>query len=442
MQPDERILPGLNFGGLMVLEPMALELLAGSIPEHTVKIIDMRMAKSPLSYYLSEFKPDVVGVTGVTALHNSMQNIITRSKAYGAFTVAGGCHASFAYRQFYDLDVVVVGEGEGSFRMLISALETNSSLEEVPNLQIHKDNEWVPTKHVALDEWPLPRRDLVEGNKYTLFGKDFLVMEATRGCPHRCKFCVTPHLFKGRYRVRPVEQVVDYIASKLQPIILFPDSDFLASSKYAWSLLEAIKRSGLRKKYMIMVRSDEITAEPELIREWGKAGLLSVFIGYEGIDQIQLNKFNKDNLISNNEQAVSILDECGVISIGTLIVDPSWEVEDFRKARAYSRKLESDVTLFSILTPFPGTDIFPEYEIIEDYHNFDVIHPVVKTFLPPTQFQREFLKLAKATISDHSFKLGRKLVKHGLLNVIPKVVFGLAQYIRKMGNTEGYKTHE
>jgi len=416
----------------MVLEPIALELLSASIPEHEVRIVDLRMETQPLSHFLEKFNPDIVGVTGVTAQHNLMLDIINTSKAHGAFTVAGGSHASFAYQRFSQLDAAIVGEGEGSFSKLIAALNNNSPLEEVPNLRIHKGEEWVFTTHAVLDEWPWPKRDLVEGNKYTIFGKDVLMIEATRGCPHRCKFCVTPRLFSGRYRVRPVKEVVNYIASMPQPIVLFPDPDFLASPKYAWSLIEELKKSGLKKKLMIMARSDEIIAEPKLIQEFAKVGLLTVFIGYEGINQAALDKFAKDNAVSNNEQVMSILDECGVISLGSIIVDPSWKLEDFKEAREYSRKLRSDVTLFSVLTPFPGTDISSEYAIIEDFSKFDLIHAVTKTSLPPAQFQEEFQKLSRATISDHMIKLGMKLMKQGLLCVIPKAVFGLVRYVRRL----------
>lgn len=432
VQPNENNLPGLNFGGLMVLEPIALELLAASIPEHEVKIVDLRMETQPLSHFLKNFNPDIVGVTGVTAQHNLMQDIINTSKTHGAFTVAGGAHAAFAYQLFSQLDAVVFGEGEGSFRRLVSALNNGSPLEEVPNLRIHKNDEWISTKHALLDEWSLPKRDLVEGHKYTIFGKDVLMIEATRGCPHRCNFCVSPHLFSGRYRVRPVEEVVNYIASMPQPIVLFPDPDFLASSKHTWSLIEELKKSGLKRKFMIMARSDEIIAEPELIKEFAKVGLLTVFIGYEGTNQAALDKFAKDNVISNNERVMSVLDECGVISLGSIIVDPAWELEDFREAREYSKELKSDVTLFSILTPFPGTNISKEYAVIEEFSKFDLVHAVTKTSLPPEQFREEFLLISKATISDHVFKLGRKLMKRGLLSVIPKAVFGLVKYTRNL----------
>lgn len=438
VQPDEKNLPGLNFGGLMTLEPIALELLAASIPEHEVKIIDLRIESKPIDYFLKKFRPDIVGVTGVTAQHELMQGIINTSKSYGAYTIAGGSHATFRYCLFSNLDAVVVGEGEGSFRKLVSALYNNSSLEEVPNLQFRKNDEWVATKHMLLDDWPLPNRALVGENKYTIFGKKVLMIEATRGCPHRCNFCVAPHLFNGRYRIRPAREVVEYISSMPHPIVLFPDPDFMASSKYVWSLVKELRMSGIKKQYMVMARSDEIIAEPELIKEFAKVGLLTVFIGYEGISQDALDRFGKDNSVTNNEQVMSILDECGVISLGSIIIDPNWGLEDFKTARLYSKKLRSDVTLFSILTPFPGTDISSEYDVTEDFSKFDLIHAVTKTSLPPELFHEEFLKLSKAAINDNVIKLGTKLIKHGLLSAIPKAVFGLVKYVRNLRYVSGW----
>lgn len=417
VEPDDRSIPGLNFGRLFIMEPLSLELIAASVPEHEVKIVDLRLDPFALEYYLDDFKPDVIGVTGITALHNEINKILAIGKGIGAFTIAGGPHASFAYQALANIDAVVIGEGEGSFRKLISVLNSSGDLSLVPNLVWRDRGKWIRNDTYGYNLWPLPRRDFANDYKYTAIGHPTAMVEATRGCPHRCSFCVTPKLFRGRYRVRPVEEIVNYISTRPEPFIMFPDADFLASAKYITSLLEGIRKAKLKKSYMVAIRADEIVSNPKLIEMWSHSGLSFAFIGFEGYKQEQLNSYHKDSLIDYNKKAVSILHKSNVMSIGTMLVNPDWAAPEFDKCLAYAKRLGSDITFFSVLTPFPGTEIAKGYPTIATYDKFDVLHAVTETALPYQEFQRNFVRISKlifrsrATIGLFWRLLKRKLLK-------------------------------
>lgn len=418
VEPSDHLVAGLNFGGLFTMEPLSLELIAATVPEHETKIVDLRLDPLPIEYYLHDFRPDVVGVTGITAVHDQMNLILSQAKGAGAFTVAGGPHASFAYKILDSLDAVVIGEGEGSFRDLITALDSGSDLSSVPNLAWHSGQKWVENPSRMYNLWPLPRRCFIRDYKYTAFGLDVAMVEATRGCPHRCRFCVTPKLFRGRYRVRPVKEIVDYIATRPEPFIMFPDADWMASPRYLASLLNELKGTGTNKKYSVALRADEVVTNPGLVGEWSRAGLCFAFMGFEGYKQRQLNSYNKDSILDWNEQAVSILHKHSIISIGTMIVEPDWGEQQFNECLAYTKKLGSDITMFSVLTPFPGTAIEKDYKIVADYDKFDVLHAVTETRLAYNEFQWNFMRISKAVfLSKATIRLFWKLFKRKLLRL-------------------------
>lgn len=59
VQPGQR--RGLGFKGLSVVEPLALELVAATLPEHNVQILDL-FAEKELAPALSRFQPDICGI--------------------------------------------------------------------------------------------------------------------------------------------------------------------------------------------------------------------------------------------------------------------------------------------------------------------------------------------------------------------------------------------
>jgi len=415
VEPNDRAIPGVNFGGLFIMEPMSLELLAAAVPEYDVKIVDLRLDPLPIEYYLRSFKPDVVGITGITAVHYEMRHILNEAKAAGAFTVAGGPHASFAYKSL-NADAVVIGEGEGAFRDLALTLDSGGDLSSVPNLAWHNGQKWVRNRRRTYDLWPLPRRCFVKDYRYTAFGLEVAMVEATRGCPHRCRFCVTPKLFGGRYRVRATEDIVAYLKTRPEPFIMFPDADFMASPKYANHLLARIRHSNLKKKYSVAIRADEVVKNPGLVEDWSKSGLCFAFIGFEGYKQSQQNGYQKDSELKYNSESVSLFHRCNIISIGTLIVDPDWREREFDKCLDYAKQLSSDITLFSVLTPFPGTPIEEDYEVVARYDKFDVLHAVTRTRLAYEEFQSNFVRISKAVfLSKATIRLLWKLFTRRLL---------------------------
>src|SRR4030042_4122136 len=90
IQPDYD--PGpVGFRVVAMPEPLALELLAAMIPDHEVRILDLRIDRG-LDEAMTAFDPELVAVTALTTEVYTAQQILQRVKELSprAFTVVGG----------------------------------------------------------------------------------------------------------------------------------------------------------------------------------------------------------------------------------------------------------------------------------------------------------------------------------------------------------------
>ncbi|MEN6465309.1 MAG: cobalamin-dependent protein, partial [Syntrophaceae bacterium] len=79
-----------------IFEPLALEYLAaGVMPDHDVRILDMRL-DGDLAPVLQEFGPDLVGITSFTVHVNTVKGLFQQIKDFNPaiVTVVGGHHAT------------------------------------------------------------------------------------------------------------------------------------------------------------------------------------------------------------------------------------------------------------------------------------------------------------------------------------------------------------
>ena len=192
-------------------EPLALKVLAAHLPDHEVRILDLRIDDT-LDAELDEFAPDIVGVTALTTEVYDAYLALDRTRELlpNAVTVVGGIHASLMPRDFErpSVDVIVKGEGELTLKELVSAIEESRPLSSVPGMRVRTpDGGYIDTpertERIQLDEAPLARRDLLahyRSHYQFHFHRPTFSIEAGRGCPFKCEFCSVWKLHPGMCR--------------------------------------------------------------------------------------------------------------------------------------------------------------------------------------------------------------------------------------------------
>jgi hopanoid C-3 methylase len=408
LQPSQE--RGLGFRRLAVVEPLGLEAIAGSLPKHEVKIVDLRL-ENHLPEILKTFQPDFCGINCSFTIDayqtvEIAENIKAWSRQVPVFV--GGHHASLSPGDFYNpgIDGVVIGEGERAMADLVQAWENGGDLRQVPGLALNSPSglTYTPERPLIenLDEVSFPARHLTRAyrNQYYLgFQKPFSIMETARGCPYRCDFCSVWKFFHGKCRLKSPERVVEEVKTIKAKFIFLADDNFLTSVPRAKRIAQLLIDQGIRKRFTFQGRSDAIVQHPEVIPLLKRAGFWKVFIGFEKIDEESLSKLNKHNSVKNNEEALKILRAHDMEVIAAFIIDPSFQETDFRRLRQYilDRKLYSPS--LTILTPLPGTELFARVKeklVTTNYELYDYVHAVLPTKLKLADFYREFTELYKA----------------------------------------------
>ena len=397
-------------------EPLSLEALAGNLDDHEVKIVDLKAMPDVYGDVLADFNPDVVGITGVTCEANTMLKLASEAKKkVRATVVVGGIHVSgdpdFFNRE--EIDYIVVGLGKMSFRELISAIETGSPTDIIRGIARTKPGSelaFTPRVYCQDDlvESKAPRYDLVSKYRdhYVLqnFGFGLGLVSTAFGCPHRCSFCCIENATGGRYLTHDPETVIrdiELLDADIS-VVRLVDANTFGNVVQARALCNKIQGKGIQKQFIADVRSDTVVRHPDLFREWRKAGLRSVIIGFEEIDDTKLIAINKANTTAVNTEAMEILHDMGITIVGDFIISADYDEQDFQNLRDYLAKHPVGLPMLSILTPLPGTSLYrsmKEKITIHDLDYYTLFNAVLPTAMPEKAFYENYADLLK---SGHS----------------------------------------
>jgi radical SAM superfamily enzyme YgiQ (UPF0313 family) len=402
---------GIGFHLAAAPEPLHLEMVAALVPEHEVRLLDMRL-DGDLESALRTFQPQMVAITTLTPEVYTAQRIMQQIKAFSGeiFTVVGGHHATLLPQDFFlpQVNAVAMGEGEIMFRALAQAVADRRALADVPNIA-WQDPEGTFVRNrrfdgrIDLASLPLPRRDLTESYRpeyFFLFDKPDTSVATSRGCPFRCNFCSVHEFYRGTTNQMPPWRVVSEVATVATDHITFVDDNFLVNHERESIIADMIRAEGIKKRFSMECRTDSVVRHPELVKKWVDVGLYAVLLGLEGGSDQILRSVKKSSNLDTNNRAIKILQDHGVIIWGAFIVDPDWMADDFYRLRDYVRDKQITHTQFTILTPLPGTQLYRQryHELLtHDYSCFDTLHAVLPTRLPREEFYRHFASLYRQT---------------------------------------------
>ena len=405
----------IGVGTAYLTEPLALEIIAASIPEHDVKILDMRIEESVFEKELADFKPDIVGITGYTTDVYKIIDISKKVKSYDKkiLTVVGGHHATMLPNDFNkeSIDIIVIGEGEITFRELVNAYAKKQGFSYISGLAIRNNGNPVFTKprdiNIDLDKMPYPNRGLTKKYRDKYFRgawRPVASMMTSKGCPFRCNFCALWKVMKGKYLSRSPESVVEELSKIEEKYIDLAEDNFLHDIKRVEKIYELIKKQNINKIYKLYARSDTIVKHPDIIKKWKEIGTELILIGLESFRDKELKELNKSNTVKNNESAIRILQKNNVEIAGYFIVNPNYTEEDFNALAEYVLTMNLTQPVFTVLTPLPGTDLYREKfnELTtNNYELFDFVHSVLPTKLPKEKFYQCFLELYRKCYTDN-----------------------------------------
>lgn len=350
-------------------------------------------------------------------------------------TVVGGQHftalAQESLEEYPEIDFIIRGEGELTLLELVKTVANNGHLGKIrglsyrveqvsgrtdqksylkdqvsghtdqstnkktrQNLVIHNpERSLIPN----LDDLPLPGYHLLEDymDKYHFkmmapSGAGYALVEASRGCSHRCTFCSQWGYWGGQHRTKSPDRVADEMERLFNDYgisyLWFTDDNLGLGSRYR-DLCDIIIKRGLSEDltWFIQSRSDDIIDNEKLLPKMRKAGNFWVMAGLERHDRGTLDAYNKGIKNSDAQLAMRLLKDNDIFSQATLITgDRGDSHQSMNELREFVNMVDPDLAIYMILTPFPGTALFRtahQNGWLEDYNwsNYDMTRAVMPT---------------------------------------------------------------
>ena len=407
--------------------PIGLAYLAAVLEknQHEITVIDCPASNinhEKLKITLTSFDPDIVGITSMTP---TIQSALLSARAAkeacpDAKVVVGGPHPTFMDREILNeestVDVVVRGEGEQTFVELVQTNFDSKSLHEVDGITFREGGQTIQTPNrafiQALDQLPYPAYKYFPLENYRVFGKLFLPIITSRGCPFQCSFCTSSRVFGKQYRARSPKNIVDELEMlkdtyKADAFTFYDDTLTLEKNRI-FEICDLIKERKINIPWDCQTRVDQVSKE--VLKKMRETNCQQIFFGVESGCQETLNAVSKKTLVEQNEKAIKWAKEVGLfVAISVMAGYPGETRESLKKTLDFVRKTKPDDVYLCVATPYPGTELRRVVEnmglkMSNDWEKYDTLTLVFENPLLTaeeikkirTQFYDEFYSLRYA----------------------------------------------
>jgi len=385
--------------------------LESKVPDLDIEVLDCQVENvgwKELEYRIERAEPDIV-VSSALATCNTYIILrtldIVKKVDSNIKTVVGGQHftalADDSLLSYPEIDYIVRGEGELTLLYLVNKLMYERSIADVAGISYRNHGEIIhnPQNRLIenLDDLPFPGYHFIEDyvDKYhfkMMAGPNagYAMVEASRGCVHKCTFCSQWPYWGGRWRSKSPERIADemeHIYNNYGISFIWLTDDNLTLSRGTEKLCDELIKRGISDDitWFLQARSDDIIKNQRILPKLRRAGNYWVMAGLERHDNSTINNFNKGIKPSDSKLAMDLLKDNDIFAQATLIIgDRADSHQSIAQLRNFINNVDPDLAIFMILTPFPGTELYKtarDNGWLEDnnWANYDMIHSVMPT---------------------------------------------------------------
>ncbi len=267
------------------------------------------------------------------------------------------------------VDFVISGEGEIPLFTLYSCLKNGDNLGKVPALFFKNSGKINNNSFYNL----LKPEELILAERENLtdygiffdhsFREKTAFLMFSRGCPGKCRFCMSPKIFPSPARICSVDKAVSYIKNIIDKYdikhFVIDDDNFMFFKDFVYEFAQKIRNFKIKFRINMSI----INFDPELILELKKSGLTKISAGIETLSEKSCEIIHKKTDRKKLE-TISVFCKKNNILFSTLFMAllPGEGVEDFCENFNFVKKLNPSGGFdFQIFQPHPGT--FSDAEI-------------------------------------------------------------------------------
>ncbi len=293
------------------------------------------------------FDGDIFAFTLATQFVRKVYGYADSLRAAGRKVVLGGIHVTVCPEEaMRHADAVVTGEAETLWPAVCEDI-LSGRLQE------------------RYDGSPTPPSDMKPIDYRFFAGRPYLMpssLFATRGCTHRCSFCVSSR-HMGPYRTKPLdvlEAEIDQL-QRLHPAapLQFSDDNLLADRQYAADLLALLRRK--KRRFVTMVSLDQL-CDGSLVQEMASSGCLGVAVGLESIEDDNCLSVGKPHNVNRPfPEAVRYANEQGIHVAALMMTGlPHDTAERFGRTSAVLEEVPCSLYDLRILRIYPGSRLYAD----------------------------------------------------------------------------------
>lgn len=434
--------------------PLGVALLASVLEKegHHVKIIDCsaeQIFPGEIDRHITE-EYDFVGISSLSQSAPSAYKIARALKTNmrNATIIMGGIHATAMPEEVIDnpdVDICVRGEGEDAIKEIVSG----QALENIKGITYKKNGDIIqnPERDVIadLDAYPLPAYHLLPMKRYrSMLGvaikEPSIGLVISRGCPGRCEYCF-PNSLGKKVRIKSPNRILEEISLLkneygIKEIDFYDDTFTFYKSKII-EMCDLLVRNRVGITWSCLTRVDFV--DRDLLQRMKRAGCHQVMYGIES-GSPEIRKILNREISTDFKRIFKMTQAAGIQIRATYMIGNYAETyNDALETINYAKYLDSDLAVFNICTPFPGTALYKRLEgegriLTRDWGKYDFfnvvfLHPHlskeeiiglykkanIKFYLRPIVFIRQLKNLCNFSRLRLLFRIGLAFIR-GILN--------------------------
>ncbi len=151
--------------------------------------------------------------------------------------------------------------------------------------------------------------------------------EGSRGCKHLCRHCPVVPVYRGRFRIVPVDVVMADIRSQVAigaEHISFGDPDFFNGPTHALKLARALHAEFPSVTFDAVIKVQHLINHAELLPELKRCGCLFITAAVEAVDDRILEYLDKNHTAADFGRAVVLLRQAGIAFAPTFVAFTPW----------------------------------------------------------------------------------------------------------------------